>query len=498
MLESDCLGGEVLLDGADGWSRHSPDGLLADSLAYCAAASSDDPGDQGARLERAGAWERVIAWAQACQIREIAGFVSHAEQHSAPGQCWHETVESAVAEVGLMLSLSPRTANGRVSEAVELAQRLPATLTALEAGDISLSVVRVMRTQTAHLTDAEAGQVERAVLPKARGRTPAQIRGIARRAVIKTDPDAARRREAQQRRERTVGLHHEPDGMATLSLFGPAPDVVQVYALADECARRSGAADDGRSMDARRADALVDLVTNGPVAGCDREPAPCPGGDDDTNSAAGASCVADTDGARECHAHGRGPSPQARSRPQPGKPVVGVTVGLSTLLGLDQQPGELAGYGPITAQTAREIAADATWRRLVTDPVSGAVLDYGTTRYTPPVGLAAHVVARDARCRFPGCRVPASKCDLDHGVPFEAGGTTSAVNLTAKCRKHHRLKHLPGWNVSQDAGGTVTWTTPSGHAYTTVPPPQAEPKPSGKSAPAANARGRDPDDPPPF
>src|SRR5207248_2123178 len=63
----------------------------------------------------------------------------------------------------------------------------------------------------------------------------------------------------------------------------------------------------------------------------------------------------------------------------PTKVVVRVTVPISTLMGLDDQPGDLAGYGPIPAAVARDIAAGGTWKRLLTDPVSGMLLDYGRT-----------------------------------------------------------------------------------------------------------------------
>jgi hypothetical protein len=46
------------------------------------------------------------------------------------------------------------------------------------------------------------------------------------------------------------------------------------------------------------------------------------------------------------------------------------------------EPAELAGYGPIPAAMAREIVA-ATWHRLLIDPASGALLDYGATTYRP-------------------------------------------------------------------------------------------------------------------
>ena len=65
---------------------------------------------------------------------------------------------------------------------------------------------------------------------------------------------------------------------------------------------------------------------------------------------------------------------------------------------------------------AREIAADGVWRRLVTDPLSGTLLDYGRTTYHPPAGLADFVSARDVYCRAPGCRRRAVDAELDHVI----------------------------------------------------------------------------------
>lgn len=60
----------------------------------------------------------------------------------------------------------------------------------------------------------------------------------------------------------------------------------------------------------------------------------------------------------------------------------------TALLGANDQPGELAGYGPIPSAVARDLAAGGTWRRILTDPASGRPLDYGTTHYRPPEHLA--------------------------------------------------------------------------------------------------------------
>jgi hypothetical protein len=144
-------------------------------------------------------------------------------------------------------------------------------------------------------------------------------------------------------------------------------------------------------------------------------------------------------------------------------------VPVDTLLGASEAPGELAGYGTVPAVVARRMAtsAGAVWRRLLTDPVDGGLLDYGRTTYRPPANLNDYIRARDITCRFPYCQYPARRSDLDHTVPYPQG-PTSANNLGALCRHHHRLKHETTWHVEQ-CHGVFTWTSPTGRKYTRAP-----------------------------
>jgi hypothetical protein len=175
-----------------------------------------------------------------------------------------------------------------------------------------------------------------------------------------------------------------------------------------------------------------------------------------------------------------------------GRPVtVNVTVALTTLLGLDEESGELAGYGPIDADTARRLATASTWRRLVTDPQSGAVLDVGRTTYRPPADLADHVIWRDRDCVAPGCSRSAESCQLDHTVPYPEGAT-AASNLGLLCRRHHLVKHHTRWRLHQPQPGHFEWISPTGHRYLTTPhginPILADedvPPPSAPTPPAA-------------
>ena len=120
----------------------------------------------------------------------------------------------------------------------------------------------------------------------------------------------------------------------------------------------------------------------------------------------------------------------------------------------------------VPALTAWALATGGTWRRLVTDPASGVVIDVGRTRYRPPAGLADLVRARDRACVFPTCQTPACRCDIDHLTAWSQGGTTSLDNLVTLCEAHHRLKHTPGWALTRDqAGGILSWHTPDKTVY---------------------------------
>ncbi|OIV35221.1 hypothetical protein BIV57_22790 [Mangrovactinospora gilvigrisea] len=151
---------------------------------------------------------------------------------------------------------------------------------------------------------------------------------------------------------------------------------------------------------------------------------------------------------------------------------VDVVVPLDVLTGQSSQPGSIAGIGPAPASAVRRLALakGATWRRIVTDPATGQVVDVGRRRYRPTAALADTVRYRERRCTFPACRMPARRCDVDHLQAWADGGCTDACNLQPLCRHHHRVKHEAGWAVAWNrrTGGT-TWTSPSGRRYTNHP-----------------------------
>ena len=166
------------------------------------------------------------------------------------------------------------------------------------------------------------------------------------------------------------------------------------------------------------------------------------------------------------------PGPRGRSLPElaPVAPTIQPTA--QVISPFSATPVEVAEVrigarsAAVPAMTAWALAAGGTWRRLVTDPASGTVLDVGRTRYRPSVGLADLVRARDKTCVFPTCQTPASRCDIDHLTAWSQGGTTSLDNLVVLCQAHHRLKHTPGWALTRDRdSGVLSWHTPDKTVY---------------------------------
>jgi hypothetical protein len=99
---------------------------------------------------------------------------------------------------------------------------------------------------------------------------------------------------------------------------------------------------------------------------------------------------------------------------------------------------------------------------------AGTVL--AVDRYRPSARMRRYLAARDQHCRFPGCRAPLARCDLDHTVDAALGGATATDNLAHLCRGHHTLKHHGGWRVRQNDDGALEWRSPTGRGYRERPP----------------------------
>jgi hypothetical protein len=373
-------------------------------------------------VELVAAAERVKAWADARAVAATAELTARCARLRGvgPGRDEVPAEQVAAAELAAGLALSSQAARHRVELAQALG-RLPRTRILLATGRIDLPRARAVVDAVASLDDATAAAVEDRVGDRAPTQTLPGLRAALRRAVIAADPAAAEARHQAARAERGVWRQPLEHGMARLEYVGAAPDVAALHTWITAKALAAGGPGDPRSLDQRRADVMADIGHHG---------------------------LASEDLPRR---HGR-------------RPQIHVVVALSTLLGLDDQPGELTGMGPITAEAARRIAADGIWWRLLTDPVTGALAAMGTDHYQPPQDLRDAVLARDRTCQGPGCRAPAERCDLDHTVAWPCGPTCPA-NLHPLCRQHHRLKTLTDTRLQDDGHGGLVWTLPSGQRH---------------------------------
>jgi hypothetical protein len=144
-------------------------------------------------------------------------------------------------------------------------------------------------------------------------------------------------------------------------------------------------------------------------------------------------------------------------------PTVNVVIDLATLLGLRNYPAEIPGIGPLPPDAARWLLADgAPLRRLVIDPLTGHLLDYGLTTYVVPPDLADYLIAKNVTSASPHSNVDARLADMEHNLPHDHGGPTDPINVTPVERRWHRPKTHADWTYVKNDDGSVTWTSPSG------------------------------------
>jgi hypothetical protein len=399
------------------------------------------------------------------------------------------------------LRFSESTVEDRMWLAREL-ECLPDTWASLAGGAITPGQVREIVNATSMVEEPERkAAIEARVLPKAPRMTRPDTRRCAQKALLRVDPEGAAERAEQARNKRRAGFRPIEDGQAQLWLTGPAADILLIFT-----ALTVGALD-------LQATGQVDTLGQGRV-----------------------------DTARDWAVA------FLRSRWLPGRDPLPVSVGLigkpSTFAGADDDPVELVGYGPITADVARDLAAgrrprpgpfpssaeqatelrDLRWNERDDHdddpppedwdpppppdvgpgpaPPAGAPpetspapepfmswrlipVDSATGWVVPPPGVdvdahperrcATGVLADTGRlryrvCAFPGCAMPAHRCDVDHWITVNHGGKTVLVNLGLCCPHHNRtVRNEAGWTITPHDDGTGTLTTPHGREYLVEP-----------------------------
>jgi hypothetical protein len=377
--------------------------------------------------------------------------IAVAGTESAPGDDpIYKLDDSEREDVSTALRISPTGAQIKIDVARALTNHLPNTCSALAVGEISAAHANAIARETVSalnqgIPESIIFEIENRAIAYAEFHTPSQVGNLVRKVIAQRTPEEFEESAANAREMRRVSCFDEANGMSTIVALLPAHDAkivmnaLEAFIINSESRNReknrSGAAGRDEEFDISGAGALTKDMKRA-----------------DALAAIASQFLGST--LDEVTPH---------RRPL----TVNVTIDLPTLMGLAENPGELAGYGAIPASVAREIASDARWKRFITEPVTGNLLDFGRESYEPPQALKDFLIARDRTCRFPGCRRSAILSDLDHAQSWESGGQTSVENLGALCRRHHKLKTHYGWQVESFADGSCMWRSPAGKEYFT-------------------------------
>jgi hypothetical protein len=387
---------------------------------------------EAGKLDYLAALDRQESWI--CALKQEALVAIAGEVADEDGGIFGAVDDEEREDIATALRLSPTTAQSRIDVARVLVSHLPNTISALASGEISTAHANVIAKETATairngLSEEGIFRVEQAALAYAEFHTPGQVATKVKTTIAKFSPEEFEEIVDRARDSRRVSCYPEADGMATVVAILPAEDAQTVMKSIEAYILKRNQDDEGDeewsmlSADMKRADALTYMA-----------------------SQALASMADDV-------------------RPHRRPISIGVAVDLQTLLGLAENPGQLAGYGAIPASVARRLAADGNWQRFISDPTTGNLLDFGREKYTPPQELVDYLLARDRVCRFPGCRRTGQSSDIDHALSWESGGETNPANLGLLCRRHHRMKTHGGWKLESNADGSCTWESPVGKQF---------------------------------
>jgi hypothetical protein len=390
--------------------------------------------ESAALLDRIGASWRAQNRGAAEALTAIGELFAYRLSRCSDTEEWAADTETAVsAEVAAALRMSQGLAASQLRYARAMRERLPMLADVFRAGDIDQRTFATIVYRTDLIVDSEVlatvdGQLAVAAL-RWPSMTRSRVAGYIDKIVTKADADAVRRR-TDRRAEREVWFGDLGDGLSEIhgSLLSPEAHALdkRLTALAATVCEH-----DPRSREQRRADALGALAAKADCLGCQ--------------------C-----GRRDCDA---------------GKRSSATSVVIHVIA--EQAAAGSAGYtsasevhadGLVGPELIAELAARARLAPLV-HPLDAAP----EPGYVPSTALADFVRCRDLTCRWPGCDHPAFDCDIDHTLPYAAGGPTHASNLKCYCRTHHLVKTFWGWRDQQLPDGTVILDSPSGKTYVTTP-----------------------------
>lgn len=461
-----------------------PEGLPSvDDAGVVGAIGGWAGGEAAAAARRLAAVGELVA--RRCGVGEVDPDLVDARSRWAC-DCWDATA----AEVAAALGISARRASSQMYLAQSLRERLPRVNALFLAGRVSARLVSTISWRTHCVIGAVEMAAIDAEIAAAAGQwgplSDRKVETLIDAAVDAHDP-AARLWFVEAARGMDVAFGKPDDVGGTRSVWGRLLSThAEVIERRLTAMARAVCAADPRTVGQRRAEAMGAVFAGADRIVCQCGQPGCPNrGGAPLKDVVVIHVVAEqgaVEAARAAVGHARagaGPSCPDSPEPPPGPPAE-----TSPEPSPEPPPGPSAG----TAEPARP--ASPRWALLtnggvIPTPLLEQLIGEGARiapltkscaeaepRYRPSAGLARFIRCRDLTCRFPGCDVPAEACDIDHATPWPAG-PTHASNLRCLCRKHHLLVTFwvgkDGWRHRQLPDGTIIWTAPTAHTYTTHP-----------------------------
>ncbi len=415
--------------------------------------------DDAAVVSAIAEFARAEAAAAARRLQAIAELVRrHADEPDAHDRWSCDNWDAVAAEVAAAQGISHGIASGQMYLAVALRNRLPQVAALFAQGAISYRLAAAIVWHTDLIRDADTLRLVDTTLARDAARFgPISVTKTAHAIdtiVDRYDPGALRRTRAAAR-GRDVVISPADRDSATAALWGSlfATDAAVLDRRLTQMAHQV-CDDDPRTVAQRRADALGALAagTDHLACGCQNIDCPAAMDTDPRATAVIVHVVADAAAVNappDPHTSGSCEAPTSGTTP----PAAGLP------------PAVISGGGTVPAPMLAELIRNGAMVR----PIRRRADEAPEPGYRPSAELERFIRCRDLTCRFPGCDRPAEFTDIDHTIPYPLGPTHPS-NLKCLCRKHHLLKTFWNrWADEQQPDGTIIWTSPSGHTYTTRP-----------------------------
>ncbi|GAA4927398.1 HNH endonuclease signature motif containing protein [Nesterenkonia rhizosphaerae] len=403
----------------------------------------------GGEPELSAAWEQQVTArrAEAAAITALLEYRARATVPYAqePLVVRTEADRAAVRDAARILGVSDRTATTILNTTDDARHLLPRTWGAFCEGLIDLPRVRktVDAATTSSLPNHLLKQLDQAAAEQAQRRSLSEFHHWLTRYTASLDPESYTGACEKETQARFVRFQHQSHGMSYLQAYIPTLEAAAIEKRLKAAARGLDQTSDPHSSDPpaedprttdqrtlaqREADLLTAWLRDGRIyaAAVDAK--------------------------------------------------IMIMIPEATLTGDSDEPAMAADRSwMIPAHQARNLAANPEanhhWYQGRSRKDSrNAEYDLLSARYIgryPPAHLRDALIFRDGTCQADGCTISAERCDIDHQTPWEQGGETTASNLWALCRRHHRMKshgflHPPPQTKSANTGGGTGGGTGAG------------------------------------